>query len=73
MPSILNATHNPSMVILTEHTFKRIADLKLDADILLPSNKSLGKPIPVIVWWHGGGLLQGSRKGSSAGLYRTIS
>ncbi|GAA6007141.1 hypothetical protein JCM10207_001523 [Rhodosporidiobolus poonsookiae] len=35
-------------------------DIELDYD--LPETASAEQPVPILVWWHGGGLLQGSRK-----------
>ncbi|KAE8220355.1 hypothetical protein CF319_g6107 [Tilletia indica] len=32
-------------------------------DVHIPSKASATKKAPIILWWHGGGLLQGSRKG----------
>jgi acetyl esterase/lipase len=39
------------------------------ADVHIPSSASTSKqPLPVLVWWHGGGLLQGTRKGTAPHL-----
>lgn len=41
------------------------------ADVIIPSTASTSqKPLPVLVWWHGGGLLQGTRKGTAPHLQR---
>ncbi|KAK0520096.1 hypothetical protein OC834_007160 [Tilletia horrida] len=32
-------------------------------DVYIPATATRERPAPVLVWWHGGGLLQGSRKG----------
>ncbi|ORY35306.1 Alpha/Beta hydrolase protein [Naematelia encephala] len=39
-------------------------------DVFLPENATAANPAPVLVWWHGGGLLQGTRKGTAPHLQR---
>ncbi|BGP19105.1 hypothetical protein JCM10213_008048 [Rhodosporidiobolus nylandii] len=36
--------------------------LDIELDFLLPEKAAKENPVPILVWWHGGGLLQGSRK-----------
>lgn len=49
--------------IITEHVFKHVDGIDILADVVLPSGASADSPLPVVLWWHGGGLLQGTRKG----------
>ena len=39
-------------------TYKQVGDVKIDLDLYLPPSP---KDLPLLVWFHGGGLLQGSR------------
>lgn len=56
---------------LTECPFKTTAEgLTLYADVLLPADLTKSSPRPVLVWWHGGGLLQGTRKGTAPHLQK---
>lgn len=48
---------------LLECTFKQADGLDIKADVLLPPGATKESPAPVLLWWHGGGLLQGTRKG----------
>lgn len=48
------------------HVFKSVDGLDISVDIHLPTAASASNPVnKVLVWWHGGGLLQGTRKGMS--------
>jgi acetyl esterase/lipase len=47
-----------------ERVFKTVYGLPISLDIYLPDTASADKPVPVLIWWHGGGLLQGTRKGT---------
>ena len=40
-------------------TFKTVGSLPIDLDLYLPSS---AKNVPILLWFHGGGLLQGTRK-----------
>lgn len=53
-----------------EVVFKTTKDKQsVKADVIIPSTASTSqKPLPVLVWWHGGGLLQGTRKGTAPHL-----
>ncbi len=42
------------------HTFKQIAGTPLQADLYRPTLDA--QPTPIIVWFHGGGLIFGSRR-----------
>jgi acetyl esterase/lipase len=46
-----------------EKLFKTVDGVEIGLDIYLPSTATSSKPVPVLLWWHGGGLLQGTRKG----------
>lgn len=48
---------------ILECTFKQAEGLDIKADVLLPPGATKESPAPVLLWWHGGGLLQGTRKG----------
>ena len=55
------------------HTFPFVhhGDLAVEADILVPENpKSF--PVPVLIWYHGGGLVQGNRKAVAAHHKRAV-
>lgn len=41
-------------------TFKKIGDLEIQLDVYLPP-QSQAQAVPVLLWYHGGGLLQGHR------------
>ena len=45
-----------------ELVFSTVNGLELKMDVTLPSTATADKPCPALLWWHGGGLLQGSRK-----------
>jgi acetyl esterase/lipase len=47
-----------------EKVFKTVDGLPISLDIYLPTKATSEKPVPVLIWWHGGGLLQGTRKGT---------
>lgn len=36
--------------------------LAVEMDVYLPKDASPATPLPVVVWWHGGGLLQGNKE-----------
>lgn len=58
-------------IVPIEKVFKTTADgIDVYADILLPPNANSQRKCPVLVWWHGGGLLQGTRKGTAPHLQR---
>lgn len=69
---IINTTINKMTSEIIEKAFKESKEgLSVYADIILPSNVSEHqKPLPVLVWWHGGGLLQGTRKGTAPHLQK---
>lgn len=41
--------------------YKSVGKLQIALDVYLPPNASSTSKIPVLVWYHGGGLLQGHR------------
>lgn len=53
-----------------EKVFKKVGEPSIYLDIYLPKEATSDKPVPVLVWWHGGGLLQGTRKGIAPHLAR---
>lgn len=50
-------------------TYKTVGKLELPFDLYLPENASKS---PVMLWFHGGGLLQGHRSGLSPHLLRAV-
>lgn len=51
------------MTELLEIPYIRVNELDVIVDIYIPANASSERPVPAVVWWHGGGLVQGTRKG----------
>lgn len=45
------------------YTYKRVGDLEIKADVNLPDSGT--RPVPVVVWIHGGGLMGGERQRDS--------
>ncbi|PPQ86007.1 hypothetical protein CVT24_008321 [Panaeolus cyanescens] len=45
-----------------ELVFKHVDGLDIMMDVYIPAKATKENPAPVFLWWHGGGLLQGSRK-----------
>ncbi|KAK7045808.1 hypothetical protein VNI00_007212 [Paramarasmius palmivorus] len=45
--------------------FKQADGIDIYMDVYVPDSATKEKPAPIILWWHGGGLLQGTRKGVS--------
>ncbi|KAF8210395.1 Alpha/Beta hydrolase protein [Mycena galopus ATCC 62051] len=48
-----------------ELVYKSIDGFELSLDVFLPESATETSKVPVFLWWHGGGLLQGTRKGTS--------
>ncbi|KAJ7178412.1 Alpha/Beta hydrolase protein [Mycena crocata] len=50
-----------------ELVYSSVDGLDLSLDVFLPDSESAteSSKVPVFIWWHGGGLLQGSRKALS--------
>jgi len=48
-----------------ELVFKSVDGLDLSLDVFVPESATETSKVPVFLWWHGGGLLQGTRKGTS--------
>jgi len=45
-----------------EILFKRVDGIDIYMDVYLAPAATSGNPAPILLWWHGGGLLQGYRK-----------
>ncbi|TFK70669.1 alpha/beta-hydrolase, partial [Pluteus cervinus] len=45
-----------------EIVYKRVDDLDIAMDVYIPASATKDNPAPIVLWWHGGGLLQGTRK-----------
>ncbi len=41
-----------------ELVYKQVDELDLYLDVYVPSSATPSAPVPVILWWHGGGLIQ---------------
>lgn len=50
-------------------TYKSVKSLQIPFDVYLPANP---KSVPVLLWFHGGGLLQGRRDGPVPHLVRSV-
>ncbi|KAF7306155.1 Polyketide synthase [Mycena chlorophos] len=48
-----------------ELVFSQVDGLDLTLDVYVPPAATTTSKVPVYLWWHGGGLLQGTRKGLS--------
>ncbi|MHC4996640.1 MAG: alpha/beta hydrolase, partial [Planctomycetota bacterium] len=60
----------PSMAqITTTHTYKTAGDLQIKLDCIRPDNKDT---LPVIVWIHGGALINGGRQSVSRRLRQPL-
>ncbi|KAL0568657.1 hypothetical protein V5O48_013320 [Marasmius crinis-equi] len=46
-----------------EIVFKQVDGIDIYLDVYLPSAATKENPAPIVLFWHGGGLLQGTRKG----------
>ncbi|PFH53336.1 hypothetical protein AMATHDRAFT_137855 [Amanita thiersii Skay4041] len=53
-----------------EIAFKHVDGLDIMMDVYLPEKATEKDPAPVLLWWHGGGLLQGTRKGLGPHMLR---
>ncbi|KAJ8507260.1 hypothetical protein ONZ45_g10352 [Pleurotus djamor] len=51
-----------------ELVYKHVDGLDISMDVYLPSDESK-TDLPVVLWWHGGGLIQGTRKAITPHLY----
>ncbi|KAF9479899.1 alpha/beta-hydrolase [Pholiota conissans] len=49
---------HPFSVKPIEIIFKQVDGLDIVMDVYLPATATKGNPVPVLLWWHGGGLLQ---------------
>ncbi|KAK7005618.1 polyketide synthase [Favolaschia claudopus] len=48
-----------------ELAYKNVDGLNLTMDVFLPANATETSKVPILLWFHGGGLLQGTRKAVS--------
>ncbi|EPQ60582.1 alpha/beta-hydrolase [Gloeophyllum trabeum ATCC 11539] len=57
------------------YVFKRFGDkIPIELDVYVPSTiDAQGKPLPVLIWFHGGGLLQGHRGRLAAHMINGVS
>ncbi|KZO97088.1 alpha/beta-hydrolase [Calocera viscosa TUFC12733] len=53
------------------YVFKKVGDLPIKADIYLPSSPT-ALPAPILVWWHGAGLIQSLRAWNVPHLIRAV-
>src|SRR5688572_16325131 len=44
------------------HTFKKVGDLEIKADVYHPEQAKGNGKLPVVVWIHGGALIHGHRE-----------
>ncbi|KAF5324077.1 hypothetical protein D9619_011221 [Psilocybe cf. subviscida] len=58
----MNVQLHPTSVPPLELAFKRVDGQDIFMDVYIPPSATKEKPAPVLLWWHGGGLLQGTRK-----------
>lgn len=62
-----------SQLIPIEKVFKSVDGVDVSIDVYVPDEATASKPSrSVLVWWHGGGLLQGTRKGTAPHLLRAV-
>lgn len=61
----MNPTALPAEVVKKTYTYKQIGALKIDADVYREADD---KVRPVVVWLHGGALINGNREGMSSRL-----
>ncbi len=54
-----------SSIQAQEFVYKNVDGLDISLDVYLPTEATAEKPAAVFVWFHGGGLFQGTRKGKS--------
>ncbi|KAF9458520.1 Alpha/Beta hydrolase protein [Collybia nuda] len=48
-----------------ELVYKCVNGIAIPMDVYVPERSTRENPAPVLLWWHGGGLLQGTRKALS--------
>lgn len=53
-------------------TYKTIGSLEIKLDLYLPSKPPASGKAKVLIWFHGGGLLQGSRSGVKSHTYSVL-
>ena len=56
--------------MIQEHIYKTVDACLISLDVHLPDDAH--EPLPILVWFHGGGLLQGWRKGLAPHLLRGV-
>tara|TARA_B100001123_G_scaffold369672_1_gene431486 strand:+ start:546 stop:1487 length:942 start_codon:yes stop_codon:yes gene_type:complete len=57
---LLATTLNAAPLVKSTYIYKTIGELKIEADVYRPADKKMR---PVLVWIHGGALINGSRHG----------
>lgn len=53
--------------------YKKVKDLEISLDVYLPEKNTTAKPSPILLWFHGGGLLQGHRNQLAPHMRRAVS
>ncbi|KAF9444206.1 alpha/beta-hydrolase [Macrolepiota fuliginosa MF-IS2] len=48
-----------------ELVYKELDGIQIAMDVYIPENATKEVPVPVLVWWHAGGLVTGTRRGLS--------
>ena len=59
-PGVTFAQVDVAETDVTTHTYKKVGDLEIKLDLHRPTDKSIESP-PVVVWIHGGALINGHR------------
>ncbi|KAF9041663.1 Alpha/Beta hydrolase protein [Panaeolus papilionaceus] len=55
-----------------ELVFKNADGIDIMMDVYIPKGATKENPAPVFLWWHGGGLLQGSRKAVASHMLSAV-
>jgi len=53
------------------YNYKTVGSLQIHADVYLPTDTTK-TGVPILVWFHGGGLLSGSRAGNAQHMVRAV-
>lgn len=51
-------SHLSAILAMSELVFSTVDGVDISLDYYLPPNASKDNPAPILIWWHGGGLLQ---------------
>lgn len=57
--------------MIHEFVYKTIGSCEISLDVHLPSTH-VSNPLPILIWFHGGGLLQGTRKSVAPHMLRGV-